>query len=144
MPRMTQTQVAPTRALQLTQQSNRCALCRLPLPEPKAVLDHDHSTGIVRGTLHSGCNSLLGKLENNYKRYGVPNLSAFCNGAAGYLQRHETDQTGLIHYTYRTADEKRVARNTKARKLRAAVKKPKLYSSDELIAMCGGVDGSTL
>jgi len=60
------------------------------------------------------------------------------------LQRHETDQTGLIHYTYRTADEKRVARNTKARKLRAAVKKPKLYSSDELIAMCGGVDGSTL
>ena len=119
MQRLKTTEVAPTREAFLLKQSNRCALCQLPLTSPKAVLDHDHSTGLVRASLHSGCNSLLGKVENNHKRYGVPNLSAFLHGAAAYLQRHETDQTGLLHPTHRTPEEKRVARNTKARKTRA-------------------------
>lgn len=103
----------------LTAQGNRCAICKLPLPATKAVLDHCHSGGHVRATLHSGCNSLLGKVENNYKRYGVPNVAAFLNGAAAYLQRHETNQTGMIHPTHKTDDEKRLARNAKARKARA-------------------------
>jgi hypothetical protein len=95
-------------------------MCHLPLSKP--VLDHDHSTGAVRGTLHSGCNSLLGKVENNYKRYGVMNLSAFLNGAAAYLQRHTTNQTGWLHNTHKTDDEKRINRNAKARAARAISK----------------------
>lgn len=101
---------------------NRCALCQLPLTKP--VLDHDHTTGAVRDVLHNGCNALLGKLENNYKRYGVVNLAAFSNGVAAYLQRHVTNQTGYLHPTYRTEDEKRIRRNTKARAARAARKPP--------------------
>lgn len=86
------------------------------------MLDHDHSTGAVRATLHRGCNSLLGKIENNHKRYGIQSLAAFTAGVAPYLQRHTTNITGLIHPLHKTEEEKRLARNTKARKVRAAKK----------------------
>ena len=101
-------------------QLGRCALCKLPLVPGDSVLDHDHSTGLIRGSLHRGCNSLLGKIENNYKRYGVRNLGAFCAGVADYLRVHMVDQTGLLHPTFKTEEEKRLARNAKARKARAA------------------------
>lgn len=116
--RLKTTEIAKTRVDLAVQQGGRCAICKLPLS--KEVLDHDHSTGAVRATLHSGCNALLGKVENNYKRYGVVNLAAFLNGVAAYLQRHVTNQTGLLHSTHRTEDEKREKRNTKARAARAA------------------------
>ena len=116
--RLKTTEIAKTRVDLAVQQGGRCAICKLPLS--KEVLDHDHSTGAVRATLHSGCNALLGKVENNYKRYGVVNLAAFLNGVAAYLQRHVTNQTGLLHSTHRTEDEKREKRNTKARVARAA------------------------
>ncbi len=109
-------EVAPTRARLLIEQRGACALCQLPWKLGQDdVLDHCHTTGAVRGTLHRGCNSLLGKVENNYKRYGVHNLGAFLNNATAYLQRHETNQTGLIHPTHKTDDEKRLARNKRAR-----------------------------
>lgn len=116
--RLKTTEIAKTRVDLAVQQGGRCAICKLPLS--KEVLDHDHSTGAVRATLHSGCNALLGKVENNYKRYGVVNLAAFLNGVAAYLQRHVTNQTGLLHSTYRTEEERREKRNTKARAARAA------------------------
>jgi hypothetical protein len=91
-----------------------------------AVLDHDHSTGAVRATLHHSCNALLGKVENNAGRFGVSgHLMEFCAGLAPYLQRHKTNITGLIHSTHRTEDEKRLKRNADARKKRATVRKAK-------------------
>jgi hypothetical protein len=42
---------------------------------------------------------------------------------AQYLAKHSTNITGLTHPTYKTEDEKRIARNTKARKVRAEKKK---------------------
>lgn len=101
-------------------QHGRCAICQLPLSKP--VLDHDHSTGAVRATLHAGCNSLLGKVENNYKRYGVHNLAAFLAGTAAYLQRHSTNQTGYLHNTHKDQDEKRELKNKRARATRAKSK----------------------
>ena len=117
MHRLKQSEIAVVRERLANAQNGRCELCKLPLTKP--VLDHDHVTGAVRGTLHNGCNALLGKLENNYKRYGVVSLPAFANGVAAYLQRHMTNQTGWLHPTYRTEDEKRIRRNTKARTARA-------------------------
>lgn len=107
----------------MVQQGNKCALCQLPGVANDPVLDHCHTTGAVRGTLHRSCNSLLGKVENNAARFGIKNLSAFLHGAAGYLQRHSTNITGLIHPTHKTADEKRIARNKKAVLTRAAKKR---------------------
>lgn len=62
---------------------------------------------------------MLGKIENNYKRYGVVNLSAFLQGTAAYLQRHTTNHTGYLHPSHKTEDEKRERRNAKARATRA-------------------------
>lgn len=89
------------------------------------VLDHCHSTGAVRGTLHRSCNALLGKVENNHARFGVSksSLPAFLHGAAKYLQIHATNITGLLHPTHKTADEKRIATNKKAVLRRARAKK---------------------
>lgn len=103
-------------------QAERCAICQLPLPAAKAVLDHDHSTGAVRASLHNGCNALLGKLENNYKRYGIPNLAAFTNGVASYLAKHAVNTTGYLHSTHKDDDEKRELRNKRARVARAKKK----------------------
>jgi hypothetical protein len=116
--RLKTTEIATTRAALITQQGGRCGLCKLTIVGT-GVLDHDHTTGAVRAGLHSGCNSLLGKVENNHKRYGVPNLAAFASGVADYLSRHAQNQTGLLHPTHKTDDEKRIRRNTLARKARA-------------------------
>lgn len=122
MKKLKTTEVSSTRTSLLASQAGRCDLCKLECKEPEAVLDHDHSTGIIRSTLHRSCNALLGKIENNFRRYGIRNLAAFLHGVPGYLQRHETDRTGLLHPTHKTDEEKRVARNTKARKTRASRK----------------------
>jgi hypothetical protein len=99
-------------------------LCQLPLPNgPNAVLDHDHKTGAIRAVLHRSCNAVLGKVENNAPRFGVPDIIAFCAGLAPYLRRHATNITGMLHPSHLTEDEKRLKRNAQARSKRAADKK---------------------
>lgn len=120
--RIKTTEVTGVRLQLLAKQEYRCALCKLPCGQDNAVLDHDHGTGAIRATLHRSCNALLGKVENNFKRYGVQNLAAFCQGLAPYLQAHMTNVTGLLHPTYRTEDEKRIKRNAAAREKRAAAR----------------------
>lgn len=122
MRRLKQAEIASVRASMLIAQKGYCAVCQLPLSAKEAVLDHDHRTGICRGVLHAGCNSLLGPVENNAPRFGVRNLQAFLHGAAAYLKLHEQDMTQLLHPTYRTEDEKRLRRNKKARVARAKKK----------------------
>ena len=106
----------------LEAQAARCSLCGTPCTAQQAVLDHDHATGAVRGVLHRGCNSLLGKLENNAARYGVRDIGTFTNGVAAYLRAHMTNTTGLIHPTHKTDEEKRLLRNKRARIKRAKTK----------------------
>lgn len=106
----------------LSAQSGKCALCLLPCTEKDARLDHDHSTGAIRGVLHNGCNALLGKVENNAPRFGVRNLAAFGAGLTRYLQSHLTNVTGLLHPLHKTDDEKRELRNKRARVARAKKK----------------------
>lgn len=119
MTRLKTTQVATVREELRLKQHGACALCKLPCSSDQAVLDHDHGTGAIRATLHRSCNALLGVVENNYRRYGLQNLAAFLHGAAPYLQKHSVNQTGLLHPTHKTEDEKRERRNKLARKRRA-------------------------
>lgn len=121
--RLTHSQIEQTRVEQIARQGNKCAICGLGDLAKDPVLDHHHGTGAVRQTLHRSCNALLGNIENNYQRWGVKNLYAFLHGAAPYLQRHETNITGLIHPTHKTAEEKRIATNLAARNKRAGVPK---------------------
>lgn len=121
--KLTHSQVKPTRDSRWLANGRKCELCQLSAAQDKVVLDHCHERGWVRGSICRGCNSLLGKVENNYKRYGVQNLSAFLHGAAAYLQRNSTHHTGLIHPLHLTPDEKRLKVNAKARAKRATMKK---------------------
>lgn len=67
-------------------QNNRCALCHGPmefggrLRPDRAVIDHDHSTGKVRGLLHSRCNMLLGAARER---------PALLRQAARYLRKYQ-------------------------------------------------------
>lgn len=79
----------------------------------------------MRGVLHRGCNSGLGKIENFRRLYGLTDirrLTAFLNGVVPYLYRKETDDTPF-YPTHRTADQKRELRNKRARAATAARKK---------------------
>ena len=124
MRKLKHSEVKPTREARWVANKLKCELCGFPLKQTDIVLDHCHKRGWIRGSLHRGCNSLLGKLENNAPRFGVNEqmLAAFLHGAAGYLQRNTTCHTGLIHPLHLTDDEKRLKRNTKARQKRAALK----------------------
>lgn len=108
------------RAQRMVANCGRCGLCKLPVKRP--VADHDHSTGQLRDLICAGCNSVLGKVENSYRRYGVQNLPAFLNGASAYLQKHSTPQHNLLYPSHKTEDEKRLKRNAKAVKARGLKK----------------------
>lgn len=103
-------------------QGKRCALTGYSISLAEAVADHDHATGHVRGVLHRGVNALLGKCENNYRRYGVslPMLRAMAPAIADYIEK---DYSANVYYhTYRTEEEKRERRNKLARQRRAKAK----------------------
>lgn len=121
MQKLTYSQVAPVRANLLQLQKGKCALCGTLPASP--CLDHCHTNGWIRGVLCSGCNAMLGKLENNRARYGLSTdvkFSAFLSNVFQYLKHHQYGPTNTLHPTHKTADEKRLARNAKARKARAS------------------------
>ena len=55
-------------------QGGRCAICEKQLKfhcnkmSEQAVVDHDHTTGVIRGVLCHSCNRGLGLLGDTYKR----------------------------------------------------------------------------
>ena len=117
-------ELAEFRHNQLLVQGGRCALCLRPITsEAEAVAYHCHTTGEIRRIIHRGCNSMLGKFENHMriaKLTTVQSAHAWATGLVPYLHRRE--YTGAVYPTHKTAEEKRLARNTKARKTRAAKK----------------------
>jgi hypothetical protein len=117
--RLRASQLAVTREQLLSRQGGVCALCRTHCTSRQAVLDHDHKTGAIRAALHRGCNALLGKAENNHARCGVPDVLAWADGIGAYMRAHLTNQTGMLHPSHRTPEEKRIRRNAAARKRRA-------------------------
>jgi hypothetical protein len=101
-------------------QGEICPLCEQPLSAEDAVLDHDHVTGEIRGALHAGCNRAEGKAINWIYRTKSQDPAAFAAALAKYWSK---DYSGNpIYPTHKTAEEKRLARNAKARKQRAAKK----------------------
>ena len=47
----------------LAEQNNRCAICKEVMD--KICVDHDHSTGVVRGLLCNHCNLALGYVKDS-------------------------------------------------------------------------------
>ncbi len=123
MSRLTQAQLKAWREQQLAVQKGRCALCKETISTGEEVADHDHKTGELRGVLHRGCNAMLGHIENNRPRHKLTSLvrlARFLSNVAKYIAHDYTGQP--LYPTHRTPDEKREARNAKARKARAKAK----------------------
>lgn len=117
MKRLKPNEVKAWRESQLKAQDGFCALCGLALDPADAVADHHHRKGWMRGVLHRGCNALLGKVENNWKRVGVPGLGNFLSNAYKYIVCGENTPlvTDVYHPSFRTEEEKRLRRNKRAR-----------------------------
>jgi len=62
----------------LTRQKNVCAGCGRPFGSTTPHIDHCHSTGVIRGILHTGCNMALGHINDD------PEV---LEGLARYLRR---------------------------------------------------------
>lgn len=123
MTRITKAQIPLVKQKILERQNFKCELCSIDLVVATGCLDHDHITGRIRGVLCRNCNGIEGKINNLTvrARRGAPKTH-FLGKVILYWQKHETDRTGLLHPIHLTEDEKRIKRNEKARKARAAKK----------------------
>lgn len=110
-------EIKPYREQILEEQNHMCGLCGEYVEDSEAVLDHNHSNGLIRKVLHRGCNALLGKIENNMKRNRVDimRLELICSNLASYIG---SDWTALIHPTHKTEEEKKVARAASRKRAR--------------------------
>lgn len=109
------TQIAEYREKLLKRQKDTCPLCGCKLSVNLPSLDHDHDTGIIRDVLCRNCNQVEGRV-NAWVHRGKRQLQKihYLQRLLAYWERHELDQTGLIHPSHgKTKSKKRKRRKTK-------------------------------
>lgn len=103
----------------LEKQNYKCCLCNIDMrfwDTSTYCLDHCHVTGNIRGVLCRNCNGCEGKVINLARRCKRSFTSLYwLRSLTEYLQQHQDTPSGVYHPTYKTRDEKRLARNKKAR-----------------------------
>ena len=105
--------ISAYRELELASQGGLCALCSEPIETGKAVLDHDHKTGLIRGVLHRGCNALEGNITNALPRNLITpeRLRAIFEN----WERYHSTPKPLLHPTHRTAEERKIRAKKRAK-----------------------------
>jgi len=119
--RLKTTQVSGVLSQVVKKQGGKCAICGHPFTQRDvAVLDHCHTKGYIRGALHNSCNGIEGRVKKLAQR-GHTGISAekYVIGLGKYLDEHKTPKYNYLHPSHKTEDEKRLARNKKARAVRA-------------------------
>lgn len=109
------------------EQGGMCPVCGLEIDlkiKGEGVIDHDHTTGRIRGVLHRSCNAALGKVDNAAGRWGAKsmNYAAILMWLKRMVLYYEKDPTPWIYPMHKSDDEKKDDRNRKAREARAAIK----------------------
>jgi len=112
------TGVAALRKQFSTLQKYRCPICKGALASGVVALDHDHTNGMVRGTLCQSCNVGEGKVKAGMLfRTSKSNLAykdsiSWLRNLADYLEHHKNNPSGLIHPTFdaKTGKQKPVKR----------------------------------
>ena len=102
----------------LEKQDNKCPICGRDLSSVltrNICIDHDHSTGMIRGALCRNCNGIEGKINNLVKRvYQRPTASVLFQRLLDYWKWHKDNPSGLIYHTYKKGEYgKKYARKTK-------------------------------
>ena len=125
--RLTKKQVDAWRRIRSEEVNHICEMCHRPFTKwDPAVVDHDHKSGLIRAVIHNSCNGFEGRVGKmlNHSHKGVGKIeSAVMLGE--YYTKFENPNSGYIYYTHKDEDEKRIARNLKAKKKRAKLKKEK-------------------
>lgn len=122
--KLTPQQVPSVLAQIVKKQNGKCAICGHPFTARDVpVLDHCHDTGFIRGALHNSCNGTEGRVKKLAQR-GHKGISSakYVIGLGKYIEKHQKPLYPYIHPTHKTDDEKRLARNAKARAARAKKK----------------------
>ena len=117
-------EVASILAQLLAKQGKKCEVCGNPFtPRDYPVLDHDHTTGYIRGALHNSCNGAEGRVKTK-AHLGHKGVSAddYLIGLGKYLEANKTPRYRFIHPAHMTEEQKRLQRNAKARTARAKAK----------------------
>lgn len=126
MDRLKASEIKEAKSILLESQKYLCALCDQDLSEVQEkniCLDHSHVTGCVRAVLCRNCNSIEGRIwnfANRAKRNHT--IVQWLKRMMDYIEYHENNPSGIYHPKHKTENEKRLARNKKAR-LRAKKKK---------------------
>lgn len=123
--KLTRSQLRPMAQRMLAEQGGVCPLCGKPVDmsiKGEAVVDHDHGTGFIRGTLHRSCNAAEGKVANAAGRWGAKSMDydairPWLRNLLAYLDRPPV--SNFIYPSHQTEEEKRVAKNAKERRSRA-------------------------
>ena len=108
--------IAEVRERIMREQAYICPLCGfslMKLPSRSRCLDHDHdkttaNAGGIRGVLCSNCNGMEGKVRTasiRAKRKLTP--LEWLKNLVSYLEKHQTNQTGLIHPTHGKVKKRR-------------------------------------
>lgn len=125
MQRLTLKQVPIVKAAILNnRQEGKCPICDTRRTVQEVCLDHDHITGQVRGALCRNCNGIEGKIKNLVVRgrRGKP-MTEYLGRLILYWMKYEQNPNNFLYPSHKDEDEKRLARNLKARKTRAKTKK---------------------
>lgn len=118
------TEVASILKQLVAKQGGLCEVCDKPFnARDYPVLDHDHTTGYIRGALHNSCNSAEGRVKTK-AHLGHKGVSAddYLIGLGKYLEANKTPRYRFIHPSHMTEEQKRLQRNAKARTARAKAK----------------------
>ena len=99
-------------------QKYRCPICKGALATGVVALDHDHTNGMIRGTLCQSCNVGEGKVKAGMLfRTPKSNLAykdpiKWLRNLADYLEHHKSNPSGLVHPTFdaKTGKQKPVKR----------------------------------
>lgn len=96
-------------------QGGICPICKgslLGLKPENIVVDHDHSTGIVRAALHRGCNRVEGAVYKMIvawgKAIGPLQVMKVAENLVNFWRLHSTPQTEWIYYDHKTPAEQLV------------------------------------
>ena len=129
--RLTRTEIAPVRDRLIVKQGYKCPLCLLTLKvkanikstAKEAVLDHCHTSGRIRSALCRNCNGREGEILNRAVRCSnKATATEWLRRLLAYWEMHEQHPTALLHDTFRSPTEKRLALNKKARQKRKKIK----------------------